>query len=482
MPANVADSPPQPFRFPDTREIPEPRLLFSPSDRDAVNVHPLRGLTQFGPYSDEVTGAVPPVVRIATLAPPGSGRDMSNLIRLLLTAQPKRTRSDYLIDYPGMNAAFGVDLGPADERSHVRFAEDLPARMAAAPNPHTVLAAAVADGLRSLRDTRSDYDIVWLYLPDSLAAGFYGDDEDPFDLHSFVKGTSAALGIPTQLVRQRTAQGERDACSVGWTLSLACYAKAGGTPYKVDRVDDGTAFLGLAYTLKRVPGHTRFVTCCAQVFDAEGSGLEFLAYEVREDDGVIVKGRNPFLTRQQMRTVVSRAVGLYADRHAGRHPQRMVVHKSTEFFDREVDGCLEALEGVPDVQLVQVQQDTPWRAIRYRGRQAQGFPVDRGTLVHAGDNEVLLWTQGAVDEIPSRNPYYKEGTGIPAPVLLRRWAGDGPAEPLAAEVLALTKMDWNSETLYGTLPVTLSYASKVADALGSAPRIGPLPYSYKYFI
>lgn len=472
---------PSPFRFPDARQVPEPRLLFSPSDKDAANVHPLRGLADHGPYSGEIPGAVAPVVRVATLAPTGGGPDLNNVTQLLLSAQHRRTKNDYLIDYPGFAAVFGVDLAVAEHRSHVRFPDDLTHRLTAAPSPHAVLAAAIADGLRALKETRADYDLVWLYLPDSLSAGFTGTEDDPFDLHEFVKGTSASLGVPTQMIREHTAKGRRDPCASAWTLGLACYAKAGGTPYKVDRDDDGTAFLGLAYAMRKVPGETLFVTCCAQVFDAEGAGLEFLAYETSASD-VTVRGGNPFLTRLQMRDVVSRAVGLFADRHGGRHPARMVVHKSTMFFDREIDGCMDALTGVPDVQLLQLQQNTPWKAIRYQSDRAPGFPVRRGTLVHAGGNEVLLWTQGTVDDIPARYPFYKEGAGIPSPLLMRRWAGGGPAEPLAAEVLALTKMDWNSETLYGRLPVTLSYASKVAGALGSVPRIGPLPYSHKYFI
>jgi hypothetical protein len=68
-----------------------------------------------------------------------------------------------------------------------------------------------------------------------------------------------------------------------WRIGLALYAKAGGVPWKLADIDPETAHIGLSYAV-RPPNsdRPRFVTCCSQVFDAEGAGLEFVAYDAHE--------------------------------------------------------------------------------------------------------------------------------------------------------------------------------------------------------
>src|SRR3546814_4242106 len=57
-------------------------------------------------------------------------------------------------------------------------------------------------------------------------------------------------------------------------------AKAGGVPWKLADVEPDTAYIGLSYAVRPVEtDKPRFVTCCSQVFDADGAGLEFIAYD-----------------------------------------------------------------------------------------------------------------------------------------------------------------------------------------------------------
>ena len=62
----------------------EPNLSFSPSDTAHVDVHPLRGLVNFGPYSKESFGSYTSRVRIATVGPESAFRRRGDLMRLLL--------------------------------------------------------------------------------------------------------------------------------------------------------------------------------------------------------------------------------------------------------------------------------------------------------------------------------------------------------------------------------------------------------------
>lgn len=220
-----------------------------------------------------------------------------------------------------------------------------------------------------------------------------------------------AEGVPMQLVREDKALAYSHRASVMWRIGIALYTKAGGIPWKLAETDPETAYIGISYAVR--PNNTnrpRFVTCCSQVFDAEGAGLEFVAYDAHE---VQVQRDNPFLSRAEMFRVMSRSMDLYRRRHAGRSPRRVMVHKTTEFKMPEIDGCMEALHLCEGVDLIQIVEDVSWRAAQIQGMdgtkkgQASAFPVARGTLVGIGPYESLLWTHGSTSGIGNRE--YSKG-------------------------------------------------------------------------
>ncbi len=49
-------------------------------------------------------------------------------------------------------------------------------------------------------------------------------------------------------------------------------------------------------------------------------------------------------------------------------------------------------------------------------------------------------------------------------------------------VLALTKVDWNNNTLHKTLPVTLDYSQKFANVVKQNPEIVNDVYDYRLFM
>lgn len=99
-----------------------------------------------------------------------------------------------------------------------------------------------------------------------------------------------------------------------------------------------------------------------QGIDADGAGLEFLAYETND---VKTEGDNPFLSRAEMRRVMARSLSLYQQRHGGKSPKRITVHKTTEFKSEEIEGCFDALSAVSEVDLYQIPEDTPWRGMLF---------------------------------------------------------------------------------------------------------------------
>jgi len=107
---------------------------------------------------------------------------------------------------------------------------------------------------------------------------------------------------------------------------------------------------------------------------------------------------------------------------------------------------------------------------------AFGYPVDRGTYFPIEKDEALLWTQGSVRGVNLKNPrhdVYKEGMlkPAPSPILVRRFTGEGGWHDTCAAIIGLTKMDWNNNTLYKKLPVTLVYSKAFADIIQQNPNI-----------
>ena len=115
------------------------------------------------------------------------------------------------------------------------------------------------------------------------------------------------------------------------------------------------------------------------------------------------------------------------------------------------------------------------------------YPVDRGTYFPVENNEALLWTQGSVRGIHIKNKswnVYKEGTlaPTPSPILVRRFTGQGGWHETCLGILGLTKMDWNNNTLYKKMPVTLVYSKAFANIVQQNPRIVDNVFDFRYFM
>ena len=409
-----------------------------------------------------------------------AGRVVGQVGELERTHRPRERRA-YLPEYPGFENVFGVRLARGGPGTSIELPSDLSARMSASEKPHLVLGQALTQALLALRNLRDAFDVVLVLLKQEWQAGFRGPPGHDFDLHDHVKAYAASEGICVQLLREDSALGYFCRCSVAWRLAVALYTKAGGVPWVLADIDLGTAFVGIGYALRSDPGtDSRFAICCSQVFDAEGSGLEFVAYEAND---VRLFGKNPFLRREQILKVMARGLSIYQRKHSGDPPRRIVVHKNTEFRQEEIDGVLDAFSGAENIELVHVQQSCGWRGVLIPARgRVHGYPCQRGSTFQLGAQEALLWTQGNLPEVANGRDYFKEGKGIPEPMLLVRHAGLGPMDDLCRETLALTKMDWNNDGPYDRLPATLNFADTLATIVKRMPRLQPHSYPVWLFM
>ena len=79
-------------------------------------------------------------------------------------------------------------------------------------------------------------------------------------------------------------------------------------------------------------------------------------------------------------------------------------------------------------------------------------------------------------------PYHPNVKGIPVSTILMRDAGNRPLEIAAADVLALSKLDWNNDAPFDPLPVTVAYSQRLARMTGHVPELPDSVYQYRLFM
>lgn len=480
--------PAQASRLPPFTLLDEPLLSFSPSDAGQVDVHPLRGLVNFGPYSKGSFGGYTSRVRIATVGPESAFKRRGELMASLRNSYQPSDRSEYVPCYPGFEALFRVKLESARGGAHIKWPDAI-AQLPGDGTPQGRLFQAMDAALRRLDTLRNEFDVVLVHFPDSWAAA---TRTNFFDAHDALKALGAKYNIPTQVLNDRVFTFNYKA-SRAWRLATALYVKAAGTPWKLSPlkgVPTDTAYIGLAYALRGDQRDAHYVTCCSQVFDMDGGGMQFVAFEARDPVKDVAEARrNPFLTRDDMRAVLARSLGLYQGRNGGNLPKRLVIHKTTAFKQEEIDGAFDALSGVPEIECVEIGAASCWRAVWLISSRRpkpptmpSNYPVPRGTMVVRSGNSALVWVAGNAPEVSNKGDYYQGKKSIPKPLQLIRHAGRGSLELIAHEALALTKMDWNNDALYDPVPVSIRYSQRLARTIANVPDLPGNVYPYRLFM
>lgn len=271
-----------------------------------------------------------------------------------------------------------------------------------------------------------------------------------------LKARTMHLGKPLQLMKEvslkSNLKSQQDDATKAWNFCTALYYKANQTvPWKlVTNINrPSICFVGVGFYRSR--DKKLLNTSLAQIFDELGNGviLRGTPVDMNKDD------RQPHLTRLQAHELLKRALQEYKFA-LGTSPGRLVIHKSSNFTETELDGFREATSNahVSATDFVTIL-DTDMRLFR------DGiYPPYRGIHVEFDESTHLLYTRGSVK-------YYMTypGSYIPQPIEVRIVDSDESPEVICKEILGLTKMNWNNTRFDGKYPITIQCARYVGQIM-----------------
>lgn len=466
-------------------QIAEPRLSFLPRAGSGVvfDTHPVRGLLRDRPFDALLTEAgIATNIRVALIAPSIDGwRICQYLSQLQTSIDPTSADEDYLLSFPGFSVAFkcGLEVTQPGGKGFAGLGEPFDSTPASARG----LAARISAAISSLKAS-SNPSVIFIYVPSRWAAlRAYDVDDEKFDLHDFVKAAAIPQGVATQFIEEDTLTHKQQ-CRVRWWLSLATYAKAMRSPWALDGLDKDSAYVGVGYSLRNRPGEDgNVILGCSHLYSPNGLGLQFRLSKI---ENPIMRRKNPFMSFDDARRLGEGIRELFFEANL-RLPKRVVVHKQTPFLKQEREGLQAGLEGVDCVELLQIHLDDTLRYVASRVNRAgelevHRYPIYRGTTVVVDDATALLWVHGASTALNANRAYYQGKRRIPAPLVLTRHAGTSDLMTLAAEILGLSKMNFNSFDLYGQLPATIETSRRVAKIGALLDRYADRSYDYRLFM
>lgn len=340
--------------------------------------------------------------------------------------------------------------------------------------------ALVPGELNKRQASRSDLPLLANVIDQSVEAVF----DDVPDFHRQVKARLLKVSQPSQLIRETTLapheflnkagnprRGTQDPASVAWNLATGLFYKTqGAPPWRIAGMRPGVCYVGLVFKL--IPNHRKQHACCAaQMFLSEGDGVVF-----RGANGPWQSADKEFhLPKANAKALLDMVLQTYRSRFDG-YPKELFVHGRAGFSDEEWAGFEEAAPVGTTVVGVRIKSTYGEMKLFREG----DYPCLRGTALLLDERNAYLWAAGYAPRIDT---YLGPETPNPMFVTVLRSTEDFPKiATVLADIMGLTKINYNACNFSDSVPVTIRFADKVGDVLVMGSAAGAEKQPFKFYI
>jgi len=309
-----------------------------------------------------------------------------------------------------------------------------------------------------------------------------------FNLRRYLKAQLITLrdAIPVQIILEDTFMGTRrsiqDLSMQAWNFCVANYYKNTGTPWTLSLKDKNSCFIGISFHKVLSSESNAMRSSVAQAFNYEGKGIIFVGDQF-EWDAKSMDTPAPHLKYEYAKKLIENVIHEYQLYNKNLSPNRIVIHKTTDFWDSKTNPDYAEVEGLKDgirqilgnnviIDLVCVKS-AEIKLLRKQGN----YPVIRGTLLHIDEVTGILYTTGYI-------PYFETfpGLHIPRPLEIGIYEAESTLKKISEEILALTKMNFNNCNYYNSLPITIQFAQKVGEIIQYMDEGTTPPNKYFFYM
>lgn len=449
-----------------TEWLDEPQLAFHNGGRQD---DPKTGVTLYGPVGLS-NGTHREQIHIGLIGTEAGIRGGRTLLENYSLGVPG---DESITPFPGCNPSTGYrcELEFSDKATQILSLNELRGVIETRKSRDRFEAALALldDKFRILTGRDAPLDYVMVVVPDDLyrkarAADYRDGGLVHRDLRRAFKSHAMLRERPTQLIRESTISRPATVrnldhpATVAWNLFTGLYFKAGCTPWAPTGIASGSCFIGVSF-YRPLGDASHMRAAVAQAFDELGNGWvlrgdEFPWNESRD-------GRQPHLPADLAMDLIERSIRRYRE-EIGTVPRRIVVHKQSQYSAEERaafgDAIRSQLGQSAVFDLVGLRRTSDIRLLR-EGR----YPPLRGTLARINERS-LLYSTGFLPYV-GRYPHGH----VPSPIEIIDHHGDSDPRRIFEEVLALTKLNWNSAGYAETMPITLRFSRLVGDVLREVP-------------
>lgn len=303
------------------------------------------------------------------------------------------------------------------------------------------------------------------------------------NFHNQLKAKLLSEKIVTQIIRESTIayrniwedleEIEKQALfdtAKAWNISTTLYYKYGGIPWKLDEVRKNVCYLGLVYKKLEQSESSRNACCAAQMFLDSGDGMVFRGnigpwYNPKSKEFHLEKGDASELLSLSLEAFRSKS-------ETKEYPNEIFIHAKTYFDEEEWQGFEEAADGKSKIIGIRIRNDSSFKLYR-----DFSYCIPRGSALPYTDTFAYLWTGGFIPRLQTQF-----GMETPNPLSIEITKGKKDIEIVCKDILALSKLNYNSCVFADGSPVTLKFADSIGEVLTAGKNIKSEILPFKHYV